>query len=63
MTFIAEHVTSKEAAKILEVGRLTIQRWARQGRLSEACVSGPHIDEHHVYIFNKEKLIQWRNTN
>jgi predicted site-specific integrase-resolvase len=61
VAFVAEHVTSEEAATILGVGRLTVQKWARLGRLPEACVSGPNIDEHHAYLFNKEKLIHWRH--
>ncbi len=60
--FIAEHVTSEEAAKILGVGRLTVQKWAHMGRLAEVCVSGPYIDGHHSYIFHKERLIQWREA-
>ncbi len=50
----------EEAAKILGVGRLTVQKWTRLGRLSKVCVSGPNIDGHHSYIFHKEKLTQWR---
>jgi len=59
--FIADHITSEEVAQMLSIGKLAVQKWARIGRLSEACVSGPHIDAHHAYLFNKERLIQWRN--
>ncbi len=62
VAFIAEHVTSEEAAGILGVGKLTVQKWAHMGRLVEVCVSGPHIDGHHSYIFHRERLIQWREA-
>ncbi len=58
--FIADHITTEEAVEILGIGKLTIQKWARQGRFSEVCVSGPNIDGYHVYLFNKARLIQWR---
>ena len=58
--FVADHITTEEAAEILEIGKLAVQKWVRQGRLSQVCVSGPHIDGHHAYLFNKEKLMQWR---
>ncbi len=57
--FIANHITSEEAAKLLGIGTLAVQRWVRQGRLE--AVSGPRIDERHEYLFNKESLLQWRN--
>ena len=59
--FIADHVTTEEAVKILGIGKLTIQKWARKGRLSSACISGPHIDGYHCYIFHRGKLVQWRS--
>ncbi len=61
--FIADHITTEEAVKILGVGKLTIQKWARQGRFSQVCVSGPHIDGHHGYLFNREKIIEWSNRH
>jgi excisionase family DNA binding protein len=59
--FMTDYITTEEAAKLLGIGKLAVQKWARQGRLSQVCVSGPHVDGHHAYLFNKEKLIQWRN--
>jgi excisionase family DNA binding protein len=56
--FVTKHITSEEAARLLGIGVLTVQKWARQGRLQ--AVSGPGIDEHHDYLFNKETLLQWR---
>lgn len=61
MQFVAEHLTSEEAAKLLGVNKLTIQKWGRIGRLVDACVSGPNVNDCHAYLFNKERLIQWRN--
>ncbi len=58
--FVTEHITTDKAAEILGIGNLAVQKWARQGRLSQVCVSGPHIDGHHSYLFHKEKLMQWR---
>ena len=49
-----------EAAKLLGVGKLTAQKWTREGRLAGACVSGPNVDARHGYLLNKEKLMQWR---
>jgi len=57
--FIADHITTEEAVEILGIGKLTIQKWARQGRFSEACLSGPNVDGHHGYIFNKKGLLKW----
>jgi hypothetical protein len=59
--FIADHITSDEASQILGVGKLATQKWARMGRLSETCVSGPNVDGYHAYLFNRARLIQWRN--
>jgi DNA-binding transcriptional MerR regulator len=61
--FIADHITTEEAAKLLGVGKLTIQKWARQGRFFQVCVSGPNIDGHHGYLFNRGKIIEWRNRH
>ena len=58
--FINDHVTSDAAAQILSIGVFAVQKWTREGRLSESCVSGPNIDGHHSYLFHKEKLMQWR---
>lgn len=59
--FIANHITTEEAAKLLGVGKLTVQKWTHKGRLSGACVSGPNVDGYHCYIFNRDKLIYWRD--
>lgn len=60
--FIAEYITSEEAAKLLGINKLTIQKWARIGRLDMVCVSGPNIDGHHSYLFDRTKLIRWRDV-
>ncbi len=56
--FAADHLTSQEAAEFLEVGELTVQRWARQGRLE--AVSGPEIDGCHAYRFKRKYLMRWK---
>ena len=43
----------------LGVGEMAVQKWARQGRFSDVCVSGPNVDGHHGYIFNKKRLLRW----
>ena len=57
--FVIDHITSEEAAKLLNIGVLTVQKWARQGRLQ--AVSGPGIDDCHDYLFKKEDLLLWRS--
>ncbi len=61
--FIADHIGTEEAAKLLRVGKLTVQKWARQGKLFGVCVSGPNIDGHHGYIFNRRSLAHWYDDN
>ncbi len=58
--FIADHITTEEAANLLGVGKLTVQKWTREGRLARACVGGPTVDGGHTYLFEKKKLVQWR---
>lgn len=57
--FWVNNITSGEAATLLGVGQLTIQRWAHEGRFYGICVSGPNIDGYHSYLFKKESLAQW----
>ena len=56
--FMADYITSEEAAQLLGIGKLTVQKWARQGRLQAS--SGPGIDECHEYLFNRKSLLYWR---
>jgi excisionase family DNA binding protein len=58
--FIADHITTEEAANLLGVGKLTVQKWTREGRLARTCVGGPTVDGGHTYLFEKKKLVQWR---
>lgn len=60
-TFIQGHVLVKEAATILGVGELAVQRWARDGRLS--AVSGPGVDERGVYLFRRADVERLRPEN
>ncbi|MHB8598513.1 MAG: helix-turn-helix domain-containing protein [Ktedonobacteraceae bacterium] len=59
--FTADYISSDEAAQILGIGKLAVQKWARTGRLAVVLVSGPKVDGSHAYLFDKGKLIQWRN--
>jgi predicted site-specific integrase-resolvase len=59
--FWQTYATSQEAADILGIKKLTVQGWVRQGRLTECCVSGPHLDGHHAYLFHRAKLQAWRH--
>lgn len=61
--FGRDYITSEEAAKLLEVTKLTIQKWARTGSLTNICVSGPHVDGGHTYLFDHKRLIQWRDQS
>jgi predicted DNA-binding transcriptional regulator AlpA len=36
-------------------------RVASAGLLAECCVSGPHLDGHHAYLFHRAKLQAWRH--
>jgi TniQ len=58
--FTANYISSDEAAQILGIGTLAVQKWARTGRLVSSCVSGPEIDGSHTYLFDKGKLQRWR---
>ena len=59
--FMRDHIATDEAAEILNVGKLTVQKWARLGRLSGICISGPQVDGYHAYLFNRANLVQWRS--
>ena len=59
--FTADYIFSDEAAQILGIGKLAVQKWARTGRLAISCIGGPDIDGSHAYLFDKEKLLCWRS--
>ncbi len=56
--FRERYITSEQAAEIVQCTVLTVQHWAKAGRL--VAVSSPDIDGCHMYRFEKEALIQWR---
>lgn len=58
--FFANHITTEEAAKLLGVSKLTVQKWTRQGRLATACLNGSNVYVGHAYLFEKKKLLRWR---
>lgn len=49
--FAGAYVGTKEAMRVLSVGPLTVQKWARNGRLRP--VSGPGVDSRSVYLFRR----------
>lgn len=59
--FAADHVFSEEAAEMLDVGVLVVQKWARNGRLHP--VAGPGVDECHRYLFRREEIERLRPEN
>jgi len=56
--FVADHVFTEEAASILEVGILTVQKWARMGRLHP--VAGADEDGCHRYLFRRAEVDRLR---
>jgi len=59
--FVLNYIRLQEAAIIVGEDALTVQRWVRTNVLSGICISGPSIDGNHTYIFDKERLVSWRN--
>lgn len=57
-TFLENHITAREAAKILGITKTTLQQWCRKGRIQ--AVSGPTIDDAHMYRFNKHYITTWK---
>lgn len=56
--FVADYVTSGEAAKLLGIEEPLVRRLARRGFLE--AVSGPEIDGCSTSRFEREYLLQWR---
>jgi predicted site-specific integrase-resolvase len=59
--FIREHLFSDEAAEMLQIAPLVVQKWVRNGRLHP--VSGPGIDGGHRYLFRREEIARYRPEN
>lgn len=59
--FIDEHVFTEQAAEILKIGILVVQKWARGGRLKP--VSGPDIDGCHRWLFVRAEVERLRPEN
>jgi len=57
--FLEQYVTSDEAAEVLGIALLTVQAWARSGRI--IALTGPEIDGSHTYRFERAALVQWRH--
>jgi len=58
--FRCDYVFSDEAAALLGVGKLTVQKWARAGRLDP--VSGPGVDAGLRYVFRRGE-VEWLRPN
>ena len=58
ITFRERYITTDSAAELLSCTDLTVQRWAKAGRIT--AVTGPDIDGSHTYRFDREALVQWR---
>jgi excisionase family DNA binding protein len=58
VTFRERYITTDRAAELLSCTDLTVQRWAKAGRIT--AVTGPDIDGSHTYRFDREALVQWR---
>lgn len=54
--FYETYIFCDEAAKIIGIGELVVQKWARNGRLHP--VSGPGIDNCHRYLFLRSEVNQ-----
>ena len=59
--FRARYVFTEAAAKILGVGILIVQKWARRQRID--AISGPGIDDCHRYLLDRTELLAWRQAN
>lgn len=52
--FITTHIFSDEAARILGIGVIAVQKWTRQGRLH--AIAGNDDDACHRYLFRREEV-------
>lgn len=54
--FQSNYLSTEEAARILEMGKLTVQKWARNGRLISATTG-------HRYLFHRAEIERLRPEN
>lgn len=54
--FLANYLTTNEAAKQLGITKITVQKWIRRGELK--VISGPEIDGRHAYLIVKDDLMK-----
>jgi len=59
--FIADHVFTEEAAEIMGIGDVTVQRWIRGGRLK--AVSGADIDGCHRWLLKRADVERLKPEN
>jgi predicted site-specific integrase-resolvase len=58
LSFSNQYITSADVADMLGISQLTVQAWARSGRLKAA--SGPGIDDAHAYRFERRAIEAWQ---
>ncbi|MEO8392008.1 MAG: helix-turn-helix domain-containing protein [Chloroflexota bacterium] len=56
--FAANFIFTVQAARLLHLSRLTVQRWALNGRLHP--ISGPHLDGGPDYLFRRSEIKAWQ---
>jgi len=54
------YVTARDAAAIVGVHVHQLLKWTRQGVFEGICVSGRSLDNAYAYLFDRMKLIRWR---
>lgn len=59
--FVHNYLCTDEAAEILGIGVLSVQKWARLGRLHP--VSGGEVDGLHRYLFRRSEIERFRPSN
>lgn len=59
--FLTDYIWTEEAGEIMKIGKLTVQKWARNGRLHP--VSGRGIDGLHRYLFRRSEMERFRPEN
>lgn len=59
--FRADYVFTDEAAQMLGIGELAVQKWARHGRLHPVC--GGDGSELHRYLFCRDEVEKFRPEN
>ncbi|MBZ0283498.1 MAG: TniQ family protein [Anaerolineae bacterium] len=62
LNFQMKYINSAEAASILGVTQLVVQKWTRQGRIKAALTIYRSTGAGQYYFYNKEYLLDWINS-